>query len=230
MKLDSFINKTSWDSKVFAINTFEIIINSETMIAPAIQELIHQNISGHYTVKVDPLWNSKILNDCGFYYCDTLIKPYCSRKRLISYDHQKITVSQENCLEKLLDICNGAFIHGRFHRDFNLDKKQADQRYNSWLSQLFAEKKLWGLMYENELAGFWGFSDNNILLHALKHSYRGKSMAKYFWSAACQEMFKLGYEEIVSSISSSNMAVLNLYKSLGFKFKNPQDVYHLLIN
>ena len=230
MKIDNLINKTPWDSKVFALNTFEIIINSETMIAPAIQELVRQNIRGHYTIKVDPLWNSKILNDWGFYYCDTLIKPYCSLEKLIIYDHQKVTVDKENCLEELLDICHGAFLHGRFHRDFNLDKKQADRRYNSWLSQLFAEKKVWGLMYENELAGFWGFSDKKILLHALKHSYRGKGMAKYFWSAACQEMFKLGYKEIVSSISSSNMAVLNLYKTLGFKFKNPQDVYHLLIN
>ena len=55
-------------------------------------------------------------------------------------------------------------------------------------------------------------------------------MAKYFWSKACQAMFKLGYKEIISSISTSNVAVLNLYTSLGFKFKNVQDVYHLLIN
>ena len=85
-------------------------------------------------------------------------------------------------------------------------------------------------MYDQELAGFFGFSEQKILLHALKSSYRGKGMAKYFWSKACQAMFKLGYKEIISSISTSNVAVLNLYTSLGFKFKNVQDVYHLLIN
>jgi len=84
-------------------------------------------------------------------------------------------------------------------------------------------------MYEKKLAGFWAFSDNQILLHALSPDYRGKGMAKYFWSLACQEMFKLGYQEIISSVSASNLAVVNLYSSLGFKFKNPQDIYHLLI-
>lgn len=84
-------------------------------------------------------------------------------------------------------------------------------------------------MYKQELVGLWGFSENKILLHALKSNYRGKGMAKYFWSLACQEMFKLNDQEISSSISASNLAVLNLYSSLGFKFKNPQNIYHLFI-
>ena len=223
------IKKTPWDKNILGINTFEIIASSEELLFSNINQFIKNAEKGHYTIKVDPLWNTKFLSDCDFYYCDTLIQPSCYFSNFIPHYHSKIHLSQTNSLEELISICDGAFIHGRFHRDFNIDKKQADSRYNSWLSQLFNDQTVWGLMYDQKLAGFWGFSAQNILLHALKSNFRGKGMAKYFWSIACQEMFKLGHQEIISSISASNLAVLNLYRSLGFTFKNAQDVYHLLI-
>jgi hypothetical protein len=223
------IKETPWDQKVFGVNTYEIVVSSWEMLSLSINQVTKNKKIGHYTIKVDPLWNSQILSKAGFYYCDTLIQPYCVKQNFIFHDHPKIHISQVP-LEKLISICNGAFIHGRFHRDFNIDRQKADLRYSSWLTQLFAEQKIWSLMYDQDLAGFWGFSEKNILLHALTPDYRGKGMAKYFWSLACQEMFNRGHQEIISSISSANLAVLNLYISLGFKFKNVQDVYHLLIN
>jgi ribosomal protein S18 acetylase RimI-like enzyme len=83
-------------------------------------------------------------------------------------------------------------------------------------------------MYRNELAGFLGFAGNRIVLNASSGKYRGKGLGKYLWSAACGELFSHGYGEIVSSISASNMPALNLYASLGFRFRNPLDVYHRL--
>ena len=224
------IKETPWDQKVFGVNTYEIIVSSSEMLSLSMNQVIQNKKPGHYTIKVDPLWNSQILSHAGFYYCDTLIQPYCLNENFIFHEHPKIRLSQNHSLEELINICNAAFRHDRFHRDFNIDRKKADLRYNYWLTDLFTEQKVWGLMYDQELAGFFGFSEQKILLHALKSSYRGKGMAKYFWSKACQAMFKLGYKEIISSISTSNVAVLNLYTSLGFKFKNVQDVYHLLIN
>jgi len=228
-KKDSYLKETPWDIKILYLPTFEIIIDSEKDLCLNINQLKKSKIKGHFTIKIDPLWNTKILLENGFYYCDTLIQPYSSSEKFIYYQCDKVNLGQKNSLEELINICEGAFKYDRFHRDFNVKKKKADLRYNSWLTQLFNEDKVWGLMYEKKLAGFWAFSDNQILLHALSPDYRGKGMAKYFWSLACQEMFKLGYQEIISSVSASNLAVVNLYSSLGFKFKNPQDIYHLLI-
>lgn len=227
---NNYIKQTFWDQKVFQINTFEIPVESEETLSSKINQIKENPEPGHYTIKVNPLWNTKILADSGFYYCDTLIQPYCDPQSFIFHHHPQVSISLKNSLEELLTICNGAFAYGRFHRDFNIDQQKADLRYNSWLSQLFQEQKVWGLIYDQELVGFWAFSEQNIVLHALKSEYRGKGMAKYFWSNACQEMFKSGYQEIISSISASNLAILNLYRSLGFKFKNAQNVYHLLIN
>jgi ribosomal protein S18 acetylase RimI-like enzyme len=59
-------------------------------------------------------------------------------------------------------------------------------------------------------------------------SFRGKGLAKYLWSTGCRELFKRGHKELSSSISAANLAVLNLYSSLGFRFRNAVDVYHRL--
>lgn len=230
MDISEYIMPTPWDSKVFGINTFEIknFPNYE-VLHHILKQVTISNKSGHYTVKVDPVNPKNLLHDYGFYYCDTLLEPYCKLGGLNTYEKAKISLSTSVPLDSLISVCHGAFIHGRFHRDFNLDKAQSDLRYDSWLKQLYDNNSVFGLMYDNNLAGFWGFSDNNIVLHALDEKYRGKGLAKYFWSQACQELFKQGYSEITSSISAANVPVLNLYSSLGFKFRNPLDVYHMLL-
>jgi hypothetical protein len=53
-------------------------------------------------------------------------------------------------------------------------------------------------------------------------------MAKFLWTPVCQALFDAGASEIVSSISAANLAVVNLYSSLGFRFRNAVDIYHRL--
>jgi hypothetical protein len=224
-----YLINTPWDAQVFGINTFEISHTSELVLEQVLRQIIIDNKPGHYTVKVAPLISKKVLHQSGFYYCDTLLEPYCKSEDLIDYSQEGIALSTDVKIDELIEICHGAFIHGRFHRDFNLDKSLADLRYDLWLKQIYAERSVFALMYNDKLAGFWGFFANKIVLHALSQEYRGKGMAKYFWSLACQELFRAGYSEVISSISASNVAALNLYSSLGFKFRNPVDVYHLLI-
>ncbi|MFM6198094.1 MAG: GNAT family N-acetyltransferase, partial [Dolichospermum sp.] len=85
------------------------------------------------------------------------------------------------------------------------------------------------LRYSGKIAGFWAYSNNKILLHALSQEYKGKGLSKYFWSLACVKLLAKGHQEITSSISASNLAVLNLYSSLGFRFRNAVDIYHLVL-
>lgn len=226
MDTSDYIIKTSWDSRVFSLETFEIVKSSEDIL-----NLIFENNPkpGHYTVKINPLFSKKSLRDYGFYYCDTLIEPYCNIDKFIAFKEERFSIDTSIQLDELIKIAHGAFTHGRFHRDFNLDKNLADIRYELWLKDLYESQGVFGLMYDDNLAGFWGFANNKIVLHALSEEYRGRGMAKYFWSLACQELFSQGHKELTSSISASNLRVLNLYSSLGFKFRNPLDVYHLLI-
>ena len=217
---DDDIVETPWDSRAFGVDTYEILKVSEDILRKI------KTVSGHFTVKVDPLFPKKALHDYGFYYCDTLIEPYCNKERLKYYSHEQVTISWETNVEELIPISHGAFAHGRFHRDFNLDKALADQRYDNWLKDLVDLKQCLTLEYAGKTAGFIGVNGNKLVLHALSANYKGRGLAKYFWSAACQELFNLGHSELVSSISVSNISVLNMYVSLGFRFRNPCDVYH----
>jgi hypothetical protein len=217
------IKATPWDTVAFGIPTWELLEYSAVALKQAIRT------PGHHSLKVDPLADKRLLHEYGFYYCDTLIEPYCKLARLRVAHHPDATISKEADAEQALAICHGAFAHGRFHRDFNLAKSAADLRYGNWLRQLLQAKNVYGLYWQGKLAGFIGYSGNGLVLHALAEQYRGKGLSKYWWSAVCCELLANGHEKIISSISATNLPVLKLYASLGFSFNNPQDIYHRLV-
>ncbi len=220
--LSEHLTETPWDARVFGVPTFEI-----RDLSPEVFEGL-KDMKGHFTVKVDPLASKKILHEYGFYYCDTLIEPYCTPERFVPFEDEAVRVSTATDIGDLIALSHGTFVHGRFQRDFSIGKELADLRYDNWLKDLHSSGNVLGLMYRNELAGFFALAGNKAVLHAVVEKYRGRGLAKYLWSAACKEMFSKGHSEITSSISASNMPALNLYASLGFRFRNPLDVYHLM--
>jgi RimJ/RimL family protein N-acetyltransferase len=219
----SFIASTPWDSSALAMPTFEVTEYSED----AIKECL--NYPGHYTIKVDPLANTQILNLFGFYYCDTLITPVCFQDRLKTFEHTNAYLSTTFDAELLIKICDDVFKFGRFHRDFHIPVINANQRYSQWLRQLIQEGKVFSFWWQNDLAGFFAVNENKILLTAITEKFQNKSMAKYWLYLMCQELFNAGHERVETSISAANLAAVNLHASLGFRFQNAQDVYHLYV-
>lgn len=213
---------TPWDTAVFGMDTFEITTVSRDSLNYALE------VPGHYTVRTDPLMPKQLLHDSGFYYCDTLIEPYCRSEKFLGADAGDIGISRDIPLEPLLAICHGAFSHGRFHRDFNLSRAQADKRYDNWLTQLHDAGKVYGLLHRGRLGGFIAVEKNQLILHAIAEPLRGRGLAKMLWTPVCRTLFEQGFDELVSSVSASNLAVVNLYSSLGFRFRNPIDLYHRL--
>ncbi len=218
--MSMLIKSTPWDTAAFGMPTWELLEYSEAALQQA------QQTKGHHTLKVDPLADKHLLHDYGFYYCDTLIEPHCTVPRLRPSHHPDASISKKVDFEQAMAICKGAFTHGRFHRDFNLSKLAADFRYDNWLKQLLEARQVYGLYWEGTLAGFIGHQDNNLVLHAVAEAQRGKGLSKYWWSAVCADLLGIWDDEVKSSISAGNLAVLNLYASLGFSFSNPQDIYH----
>jgi GNAT superfamily N-acetyltransferase len=222
MRRENALRRTPWDCAVYGIETQEILEVSPELLAYVAAT------PGHYTVKVDPLSPKKQLHEFGFYYCDTLIEPYCAARDLVRFQGPEVAISTEVGLQELLGICHGAFSHDRFHRDFNLPAIRADDRYDKWLAELHREGGVYGLSLEGRLAAFIALSGNRMVLHAVAREFRGRGLSKYVWSAACAHFFGLfGFDVLESSISAANLPVLNLYASLGFRFRNCCDVYHL---
>ena len=148
------IKASPWDTATFGIPSWELLEYSITALHQAVQT------RGHHTIKVNPLADKRLLHEWGFYYCDTLIEPHCNVGRLRLVQHHDATISKEIDNEKALAICHGSFTHGRFHRDFNLTKAAADQRYNNWLLQLLEAQQVYGLYWQDKLTGFIDYSGN----------------------------------------------------------------------
>ncbi|OIO68106.1 MAG: GNAT family N-acetyltransferase [Zetaproteobacteria bacterium CG12_big_fil_rev_8_21_14_0_65_55_1124] len=221
------LHPSPWDAAVFGIPCYEITDPSEMLLAHA------ASTPGHYTVKIDPLADKGLLHQYGFYYTDTLLEPVCTTGQLISHVHPEACISTDVALADVQRICRHAFVHGRFQRDFNLPRDQADQRYVQWLAQMHAGGGVIGLLFERELAGFIAHrmgddQHDALLLHAVAEPFRGRGLAKFLWSETCRYLFAQGAVELSSSVSAANLPVLNLYASLGFRFKDAVDVYHRL--
>lgn len=216
--------RTPWDANVLGLETFEIEDPSPEDLASA-----HSRV-GHYTVRMTPLKNTSDLAAHCFYYCDTLVEPFCDGRRFRSMHDARAEVVSSPDAEAALVACRGAFRHGRFHRDFAIHTQRADLRYENWLQRLLDEKKVVGLNWEGRQAGFFAVEESRAVLHALDAKHRGRGIAKYLWSAAYEYMFAHGCSEVSSSVSVANIPVMNLYASLGFRFRKPMDLYHLLVN
>lgn len=225
MNLPPQIKKIPWDTLAFGMDCYEVEMLSRATLEATTR------IPGHYTARIEPLASKALLAEYGYYYCDTLIQPYCTPERLRAFDSPDASVHgkmRELDLAELLAIAHGAFSHGRFHRDFNIERTRADLRYDNWLKQLHAEGQVYGLFHRNELVGFIGCQGGGLVLHAMAESHRGQGLAKYLWTPVCRELFARGRAEITSSISASNSGAVNLYASLGFAFRGATDIYHRL--
>ena len=224
---DALLKPSPWDEAAFGFAAWELSEYSAAALRAA------DATPGHQTIKLDPLADKGALQQHGFYYTDTLLETAATPAQLRALPPQRdlaaLSIAREFDPAQALAICHGAFAHGRFHRDFQIERQAAERRYDNWLRQLIAAGRVYGLFADGVLAGFIGYSGKMLMLHAVAPQYRGKGYAKYWWRLAIDDLFTQGHAEITSSISAANLAVLNLYASLGFSFRHPQDIYHRLV-
>lgn len=216
------LTPTAWDRAALGCDAFELRDASPESLAAV-------KAPGHYTVRLDPLAPKGALHAAGFYYCDTLIEPHCPAKAVRLQPHASASLDEKGALEPLLAICRVAFRHDRFHRDPQVPKAAADRRYENWLKQLHAAGKVFSLLWDGRLAGFIAHDGGKLALHAMDEAFTGKGYSKHLWSAAIARLEAAGHAEISSSISASNLSAVNLYASLGFRFRNPVDLYHRVV-
>jgi GNAT superfamily N-acetyltransferase len=212
-----------WDVEAFGFPCYEVTDTSAMALETTVA-------CGHYTAKVDPLTTKQFLLENDFYYCDTLMEPYCRPEMFKPVYSQNVSICDECSLKEILLLSKGAYRHGRYHRDFNVPVELADLRYDNWIRDLYDSGSCFGLLYKSSLAAYFGTNGNKVVLHAVAEEFRGKGLAKHLWSAGYRKMLDRGFLEVFSSVSASNTAVINLYASLGFRFRNPLDVYHKFVS
>jgi len=217
--MSSAVRPVPWDSAAFGFDVFEVVEPTPAVLASL-------RAPGHYTVKLDPLASKESLQAHGFHYCDTLIDPFCAAAAFVPRPHPSAACRRGGPLEPLEAMSRDAFAHGRFHRDFEVAHELAERRYANWLRTLHREGKVLTLDWDGAPAGFIAHEGTKLVLHAMDRAWRGRGIAKHLWSAACALLVREGAAEVSSTVSAANLAVVNLYASLGFRFRNPLDVYH----
>lgn len=218
----TFLRKTPWDKRNFNIETYELTSSSKEALAET------EELEGHFTLKADPKSDIKPIVEHGFYYVDTLLKPVCTSKQLNLFTNERAHLSTSYSADDIDDIARSVFQNGRFHRDFNIANNLADLRYQNWVRDLRKQELLFALYWDNDLAGFYGYKDNQVLLLGIKEAFRGKGLAKLLASQGCDEQFKIGHDLLKTSISAANAPSLNVFNSLGFRLSGAVDIYHKL--
>ncbi len=134
---------------------------------------------------------------------------------------------------EIVGIAAQIFETGRLHVDPQVGPEIGNRRYSAWAGNAFQHPKqsvlkcveggriIAFMVVERptETSRFWS-------LVGLAPGLAGKGLGRRVWQAMIAYHHREGVEELSTSISSHNVAVHNLYVSLGFRFPAPTITLH----
>lgn len=135
--------------------------------------------------------------------------------------------------ELLAQMAGRIFKHGRFHQDPALGSEVGNERYKIWLLNSFSYpgQSIYKCMDNDVIVGFFvveypGESRCHWSLIGLAPGLGGRGIGARVWQAMMRFHQDEGMKSIVTSISSHNTAVFNLFVKLGFRFPLPKVTFH----
>jgi hypothetical protein len=132
-------------------------------------------------------------------------------------------------LDEVRTVACESFAEDRFHCDPNCATEIADRRFGFWVDDLTkdADVVFDVVIVDGVVVGLMARKGSHLILAGFSPRRNGAGLGAYLWLNSCQCVQQLGHGSVHSRISVNNMAVLNLYVRLGFKFRAPQYTYHL---
>lgn len=129
---------------------------------------------------------------------------------------------------KIMECARESFSDDRFHMDPTCPKELADLRFFNWAKDLIdnPEVEIYIAVLGEDVVGFLAQKQGNLILAGFMSSYTGKGLGEFLWLESLSNMMTHGLEHATTRISANNVAVLNLYARLGFKFRNPAAMFH----
>ncbi len=186
----------------------------------------------------DRLVDSIALEDRGFRFIETVLHPFTN------IDHRwenhetdiEIVPAGEEDVSCIAGWARRAFHFERYHVDPRIDMKQANERYGHWIEDAWHRQSGMLLQAKEKASGLRvGFflvssdaQDVDWILTAVDPDRHGQGLGRRVWTAMLDYHLRMGSRTVRTTISSRNVAVLNLYASLGFSFQPPEITMHLL--
>ena len=189
-----------------------------------------------------------LVSRCGFIYVETAVTPYSQLRnnRILQsfctdrqqflpgrYDLAEVAVTavdpaDQAMIDVIRSIAAESFVDDRFHLDPFCPPTVADHRYVCWVDDLLQSGATFTmLLVRGEPAGFMINRADYLVLAGFTRKYASGGLGDYLWLSVLENLQTAGHATAVTQIAVNNIAVLNLYVRLGFKFKAPVAIFHL---
>jgi hypothetical protein len=183
----------------------------------------------------EPAALGSFLESAGFRFVEFQLRATLPRLRVEELAPPRITVrpARDADREAVVQIAGSAFLLGRYHADPQFPRPLADRRYRVWIERALAEPTPGTLVevvgQEGAARGFLHAelekAAADIRLAAVDREAAGIAGPELY-RGALRELASRGATQATARISAANTAVLNIYASLGFRFHEPELVFH----
>lgn len=235
-----------WDTSVFGHNVADLLdlqfsTPGETKeCLDALEDWLNM-----HTVKLaacrlrfDRYRESIALQERSFRYVEMLLHPYCKLEVPNSQETNLFRIGEATSqdISLITEWAGRCFQFERYHADPRISNEFASDRYRRWISDISLRKTAKILKVEDStidaMLAFFVVDDTteqvNWILTALDPERTGKGLGKRVWAAMLDYHATNGHSSVVTSISSNNQRILNLYASMNFRFQPPEVTYHYL--
>jgi|ERR1700722_2660345 RimJ/RimL family protein N-acetyltransferase len=179
--------------------------------------------------------DSMFLEERGFRFIELAYLAYLPD--LSGVDVPKVTVdilpAAADDRESLTGLAERTFQIGRFHQDPRVETAAANRRYGRWMWRAFENERQQVLkcVSGGEVIGFFvveapSATERFWSLIGLAPEYTGRGLGYQTWIATMRYHQTEGVKRIATRISSHNIAIVNLYVKLGFRFAEPEITLH----
>jgi RimJ/RimL family protein N-acetyltransferase len=186
------------------------------------------------------LQESFFLEKNDFRFIETVLHPVLMDLHNFPYQNSGLDVlpANQNDIDEIKFIAENAFGFERYHTDPRFDNYLADKRYGVWVENSFKEDSSQVLLKVlNDKHAILAFfiveqsDDNSIYWHltAVNPKFQNMGLGYEIWSSVINYHKSLGSSSIHTTISARNFRVLNLYSKLNFRFKSPDNTFHLFL-
>ncbi len=131
------------------------------------------------------------------------------------------------------DIAERVFEFGRYITDYRFPQALANRRYRQWITNALAapaDNQVYVAGEPGDVIAFHHVVVNgetaDLRLSAVDAERQAIGVGFYLYNGSLQILKDQGVRAAYASVSPANVAVMNIYASLGFQFSQPTLVYH----
>jgi hypothetical protein len=211
---------------------------SASRLAGAFRHWSDEHAIGLWTCDVpaaNSFWRT-CLPDLGFHLVDFALRTTLLnlQQTAIPEARAELRLAAADDHQAIEQIASTSFQHGRYHADPLFPRYLADRRYRLWMKNALerpaSTDQVYVLIHLGEVKGFYHVnvdgSTADLRLAALAPELQGTFLGLELYSSMMSILKGMGIKRVVTSISAANTAVLNVYSMLGFRFSEPELLFH----